>query len=894
MKKFFLLALSIIIAACSITPAPPIKATPITTAAPTSAASPNVAPSPTSSRPFLITPTSNGLFPFVLPWDDASAGVTNVSAWIEKPAGKNGFVIAKDGHLYSGEKRLRLFGVNIVFDAAMPSQEEAEKIAARLAKFGVNAVRFHHLDSLPAPRGLLQKDKRTLDPEMMDRLDYFIAQLKKNGIYSDLNLHVGRLYPDLPIWDEMPQYFKGVDNFYPRMIEFQHEYARDLLTHLNPYTNTRYVDEPAIVFVEINNEDGLMREWWGSSLDNMPKEYTDELSKQWRAWLKEKYKTNDALKQAWNTDEQPLGSEMLLNGNFAQNINNWSLQTLEGAKATTQIVNDASDKKTALQIQVQQIGKAEWHVQLFQQKLRVQQDKAYTLTFWAKADKPRAITVNGMQAHAPWKSYSQATIALTKDWQPFTFTFTPDESDDNARVTFSNMGRSTGTYWLANVSLKPGGVYGVRQNESLDTMIMFRRAEFANRAPEAQRDWLKFLWRTEELYWNGIYQYLKNDLKARSLIIGSQTQFSPAPIQAQMDVVDQHAYWHHPRFPLKPWDPVNWSVDNSPMAGASDGGTLPNLALRRIADKPYVITEYNHPAPSTYSSEAFLLLSAFAALQDWDGIFVYNYDKAMIGYNAQYITSYFEISQHPTKMVTLPASAALFLRGDTVSPPTQVVAAFNPDTVFDHIRKTNPIFGAEAFGVNRLDALRYPVALSLNGKTNPAPTPLTDAKVIVSENKQLTWNTGDGKGFVTVNTPHSKAMIGYGNKRVFELGDVRLTLGKTIQDWAAITLTAMEGNDFKSPARILITATGYAENTNMGWKDAEKTTVGKDWGKAPSLVEGIQATITLPVEAKRVRLWSLDERGQRIGEITVRETNGNAVLELSEKYGTLWYEVEIK
>jgi uncharacterized membrane protein YkoI len=43
-----------------------------------------------------------------------------------------------------------------------------------------------------------------------------------------------------------------------------------------------------------------------------------------------------------------------------------------------------------------------------------------------------------------------------------------------------------------------------------------------------------------------------------------------------------------------------------------------------------------------------------------------------------------------------------------------------------------------------------------------------------------------------------------------------------------------------------------------------------------------------------VRLWSLDERGQRIGEINVRETGGNALLELSEKYGTLWYEVEIK
>ena len=38
------------------------------------------------------------LFPFVLPWDDASPGVANVSAWLEKPSGKRGFIVARDGH----------------------------------------------------------------------------------------------------------------------------------------------------------------------------------------------------------------------------------------------------------------------------------------------------------------------------------------------------------------------------------------------------------------------------------------------------------------------------------------------------------------------------------------------------------------------------------------------------------------------------------------------------------------------------------------------------------------------------------------------------------------------------------------------------------------------------
>lgn len=50
----------------------------------------------------------------------------------------------------------------------------------------------------------------------------------------------------------------------------------------------------------------------------------------------------------------------------------------------------------------------------------------------------------------------------------------------------------------------------------------------------------------------------------------------------------------------------------------------------------------------------------------------------------------------------------------------------------------------------------------------------------------------------------------------------------------------MKGNmDGKVESDILSTATGYVENTDMKWKDEEKSSVGKDWGKAPSLVEGI-------------------------------------------------------
>ena len=100
-------------------------------------------------------------------------------------------------------------------------------------------------------------------------------------------------------------------------------------------------------------------------------------------------------------------------------------------------------------------------------------------------------------------------------------------------------------------------------------------------------------------------------------------------------------------------------------------------------------------------------------------------------------------------------------------------------------------------------------------------------------------------------------MVGYGGGRRYELGGLVIEPGQTRQDgWSALTLTAIEGDLATAPSRCwLITATGYVENTDMGWKDAEHTSVGNIWGKAPTLVEGIPARLTVPFAAEQVEVW---------------------------------------
>ena len=122
-------------------------------------------------------------------------------------------------------------------------------------------MRLHFLD-LAAPRGLIddaRDDTRSFNADRLDRLDFWIAELKKRGVYTNLNLNVGRSYKagDGVKDADKIRWAKGLTLYDPRLIELQKDYAKQLLTHYNPYTKTEYRNEPAIVTVEMVNENAL-------------------------------------------------------------------------------------------------------------------------------------------------------------------------------------------------------------------------------------------------------------------------------------------------------------------------------------------------------------------------------------------------------------------------------------------------------------------------------------------------------------------------------------------------------------------------------------------------------------------------------------------------------------
>jgi hypothetical protein len=238
------------------------------------------------------TQSTAGMVPFTLDHRKAmeTHSPVDVSFLLDAPAGKHGFIQVVNGHLATGDgRRIRLWGVNITDwskgSRQIPSKTDAPLWAATLSRFGVNCVRFQFLD-LVAPRGLITAglaDTRHLDPDQLDREDFFIAELEKRGIYIDFNLLVGRPFKagdGVEDASQLREGAKGTSLFDRRMIELQKEYAQQLLGHRNPYTNLEYTHDPGVALVEINNENALNIGYRAPSPF-----YAQELTGMYNKWL---------------------------------------------------------------------------------------------------------------------------------------------------------------------------------------------------------------------------------------------------------------------------------------------------------------------------------------------------------------------------------------------------------------------------------------------------------------------------------------------------------------------------------------------------------------------------------------------------------------------------------
>ncbi|OGV62620.1 MAG: hypothetical protein A2283_13615 [Lentisphaerae bacterium RIFOXYA12_FULL_48_11] len=222
--------------------------------------------------------------------------------FLDAPAGKLGWIQASaDGHFVfekdPRKKPRRFYGVNFCFSALYLSHEQADQLADRLARLGYNTVRVHHYEG-ELCKG--QKDSLTFNPEKIDQLDYFLAACFKRGIYVTTDLFVSRPVPRAEIgltgggnvaMDE----YKDLVPAHEKAFENWKAFSRNLLTHVNPYTQRSYANEPGLAWIALINEGNLGN--FFSKLKNVP-----EWNVAWNKWLAGRYADREALAKEWGRE----------------------------------------------------------------------------------------------------------------------------------------------------------------------------------------------------------------------------------------------------------------------------------------------------------------------------------------------------------------------------------------------------------------------------------------------------------------------------------------------------------------------------------------------------------------------------------------------------------------
>ncbi len=858
--------------------------------------------------------------PFHLPWEAPAEAVADARFLLDPPAGKHGPITVRNGHFhFANGDRVRFWGTNVSGEGCLPPRELAGRVADRLAKFGFNLVRFHGLDSrwgkaLFPPNA---QDTQHFDEAQLDKLDYFIAELEKRGIYINLNLHVARHFQP---GDGLPEteflgYAKYCVIFNPRMIELQKDYARKLLGHRNRYTGRTYAEDPAVVIVELTNENSLFGGWTRGFLRgrqtqrnpgtwaDIPPFYGKQLTQFYNEWLVKRYGTREALAAAWRGGARKPGPQLLLNGAFREGTRGWELTRQKTAAAEFAVSPDAPDGKPCVKVTVTQPGQESWYVMLTQRGLKLEKGNQYRVAFRARASAPRRLAAEVCHS-SPYRGYGSARFEVGTTWQDFQFTFTAPEDDDQVRLSF-HFGDKTGTAWIADVILHEAPCYGLRDDEDPQrgTVRRLEPEEFASHTVERFRDEGRFYYDLESGYNQQMYRFLREELKVQALIEGTNHNYGLPSLRAQslMDLMDCHAYWQHPRFPRQPWSRTDWDIGNTPMLDAPEKNCFSQLCRSAVLGKPFTVSEYNHPFPNEYGSEMPLLLAAYASLQDWDAVYGYTFlhrwtERELSG---DVVTGYFDLVNEVSKMAQMPVASLLFQR-QFVRPAEKLIqVAYDEARTYDSLKERrsdriefylegemSPLLPlVHRFRVKQFDAPRTTRAADL-GFTPPQGR-------IASDTGELVWEVGEkGTGRLSIDTPRVQAAVGWIGGKTLSTADAEFRL-KT--PFGAVSLVALDEQPLATSTKILLVAAARSANSGMKW-NPERTSINDNWGGPPLLIEVVEGQITLRrgERAAELKLTPLDGRGvpRKQSGVALAKRGDRRVIPLRAEDATVWFVLE--
>ncbi len=175
----------------------------------------------------------------------------------ESEAGAGGRIAVADTNFVQEGKPLKFLGVGVSPEVTGMPRHMIDLQAKFLARKGVNLVRFH--GALIVQSG---PKAGAIDERRLDDLFYYVAALKREGIYSHLSIYFQHWFDpseldSLPGFENWESHPFAIHFFNDRWQEMYRGWWKEILTRTNPHTGTQLAGDPAVMGIELLNEDSF-------------------------------------------------------------------------------------------------------------------------------------------------------------------------------------------------------------------------------------------------------------------------------------------------------------------------------------------------------------------------------------------------------------------------------------------------------------------------------------------------------------------------------------------------------------------------------------------------------------------------------------------------------------
>lgn len=831
----------------------------------------------------------------------------------------------QDGHFVDATgTRVRLLGTLLSYGACYPDSIRAIRVAERFRTLGITAVRMRgwEYSTYLIPSGATVSDT-VLDRTNVKRFDWFLYQLKKNGIYVFLTnaAFVPRKNDGVPQYDSVNypwqvRVFSYVDRAYQNA---QRRFLRRFLTHVNPYTGLSLKDDPALALMSTTDENQLVGYWNNNFRENttnlLPTTQRRQLDSAFNAYLRTKYVNDQGLLNAWGYGA-PSSVNQFKDPGFEDLFTSpWQSQINTGNGAQAAYISSDADKVEGARAAVFKIlkgGRAASDVQLILTGLKCEKGKQYKFTMWMKSPEAgRKVNVYLLRGSTPYTNYGlSSSLSLNTVWTEHSLSFTANSTDDNTLLILQ-LGLYNSDVYLDKASLTEEAVTVLRSGESLATssvaLVLTGLTVSAKRVFETT-DFINSL---QQSYYTSMQRFIRDTLRSHILVGGSTQTASLADAYTTKDLDFTSVNGYRGSYGIapntskpNPWDSL-WSLRRNLNAEDQNGNTIAGIARGKIRNVPLVVCNYFHAYPTPNINEMMSFVPMYAAYQDADAYFFGDWvgTNTAQDFDSSWISKSFiwEVKGQYGLHSLLPTVSEVWHKG-LIQPGTDVVR-LNYNTVqrqnlryqvsghflLDACDQRMAFFRRveiDSFDAQSQSVLPHLVIPEYN---NPGGLDLSN---IQSDTKQLTWNQQGG--WLRVSTPRFISASGR-LKNAIQTFD-NITVEKTdTSTFGTFMWISKDSNAITEAEHSLITIVGRV--ANYGAVLDGDSTLWRGWGKGGVHADGLTMRCSMRSTFDSLLVTPLDSLGNTTGKTyaATKSSTGRFSFELDQAAsGSQWFLVRQK